>query len=293
MIIGKIFGCLKVINKTNEYKNNKRGEKFRLYKCECIQCGNITYKIKSDLNAITKRNAMGCIVCRGRLNNYLYTKIGRLYLSDFYIDYIPNKKNKVVIFKCICDCGNIINKPMSKFTNNSQVLNSCGCLHKDILIKRNKQTATYNGESKGEYKRLFGIYRKMIYRCEDKNDDAYKYYGERGIKICKEWREDYFAFKKWALNNGYNNELTIDRIDVNGDYKPENCRWVDYYVQANNKTNNHYITYNNRTQTLAEWCRELNLDYFRTKARLNTCGMTVEQAFELPKQRLRRKVNKS
>lgn len=83
--------------------------------------------------------------------------------------------------------------------------------------------------------------------------------------------------------NGYQDTLTIDRIDTNGNYEPNNCRWVDTIVQANNKTTNKYIAFNNKTQSLAEWCRELNLDYDRTKQRINACNMTPKQAFTLPK----------
>lgn len=142
------------------------------------------------------------------------------------------------------------------------------------------------------YKRLYTIYSGMKNRCYTKSHKKYNLYGGRGICICDEWLNSFKEFKDWTLANGYSDELTIDRIDYNGNYEPSNCRWVTMKEQPNNTSKNKYLTYKGRTQTLSQWCDELNLDYFRTKARLNTCHMTVEQAFELPKQQLRRKVNK-
>lgn len=122
----------------------------------------------------------------------------------------------------------------------------------------------------------------MLNRCEHTNNKNYNLYGGRRIKVCAEWHK-WETFRDWALDNGYKYGLTIDRIDRNGNYEPSNCRWVTMDVQANNKSNNKYITYQGRTQSLAVWCRELELDYFRTKARFNSCGMTPEQVFELPR----------
>lgn len=122
----------------------------------------------------------------------------------------------------------------------------------------------------------------MLNRCEHTNNKNYNLYGGRRIKVCAEWHK-WETFRDWALDNGYKYGLTIDRIDRNGNYEPSNCRWVTMDVQVNNKSNNKYITYQGRTQSLADWCRELELDYFRTKARFNSCGMTPEQVFELPR----------
>lgn len=131
----------------------------------------------------------------------------------------------------------------------------------------------------------------MCYRCYNKIDESYINYGGRGIKVCDEWLNDYFSFRNWAIDNGYSDNLSIDRIDVNGNYEPSNCRWATDKEQGNNKRNNKMIEYKGEVKTLSEWCDELGLEYFRTKARLNTCNMTPEQAFELPKQVLKRKVN--
>lgn len=141
--------------------------------------------------------------------------------------------------------------------------------------------------------RIANTFQGMKNRCYNPNNPAYKNYGARGITICDEWNnkeivkgiarnntKGFLAFKEWALNNGYEANLTIDRIDVNKGYSPNNCRWVDSKVQANNKRNNHYITYNGKTQSLADWCRELKLNYHKTRSRLNKYGFSVKKAFE-------------
>lgn len=144
----------------------------------------------------------------------------------------------------------------------------------------------------GKRLRLNRIFRHIRGRCYNPNNKDYKDYGGRGITICEEWNnrekvpnEDnatkgYLAFKKWALSHGYSDNLTIDRIDTNKGYSPDNCRWVTNKVQQNNKRNNRYITYSGKTQSLAKWCEELGLNYNRVKARLNHCRWTVAKSFE-------------
>lgn len=192
-------------------------------------------------------------------------------------------------YKCKCDCGNEVIKTLTNLRRKHAM--SCGCLksevsHNNIL----KFAKTQNGETTGEYRRLYRIYRGMNKRCYDNLTDAYKYYGELGVEICDEWRSDYINFKTWAIQNGYKDNLTIDRINVNGNYEPSNCRWVDMKTQANNKKNNRIVEYKGESKTLAQWCEELKLNYDRTLTRLTVCHMTPEQAFELPKQILKRKV---
>lgn len=118
----------------------------------------------------------------------------------------------------------------------------------------------------------------MRQRCLNPNNKGYKWYGERGITICDEWLRSYDLFEKWAFTHGYCDDLTIDRIDNNKGYSPENCRWVTIRVQNNNLRKNKYITYKGKTQSMADWCRELNLHYSATRSRLAK-GWSVEKAF--------------
>ena len=109
--------------------------------------------------------------------------------------------------------------------------------------------------------RLYNIYRGMKDRCYYKSHNRYNYYGGRGISICGEWLNDFMAFYTWAIDNGYDDNLTIDRIDVNGNYEPCNCRWLTPKEQSNNRRSNVYLTYNNKTQTIKQWAEELGINY--------------------------------
>lgn len=108
----------------------------------------------------------------------------------------------------------------------------------------------------GKHSRLFRIWARMRARCNKPGDEKYKFYGARGIKVCDEWNEHFPPFRKWALSNGYNDLLTIDRIDTRGDYSPENCRWVTMVEQNNNRISNVHIEYCGVKYTLADFARK-------------------------------------
>ena len=163
---------------------------------------------------------------------------------------------------CECECGKQISTITASLTNGRT--KSCGCLRR----KPHKH---------GEYKtRLYRIWGSMKGRCNDPKNDGY---GGRGITVCEEWKE-YIPFRDWALSNGYQDNLSIDRIDVNGNYKPDNCRWVDDYIQANNTRKNVNITWNGETHSLSEWGRikPNGLDYDTLRSRLRD-GWSVEETF--------------
>ena len=192
---------------------------------------------------------------------------------------IPSKRQ--YILKCQCDCGNIY------YANRFQLLNdklhSCGCEKSQRMVQMNKtysqKYSDCDSQSTSKYNQLYNSWSAMKNRCLSVNNTHYEYYGGRGITICDEWL-DYENFKSWALQNGWDNNLTIDRIDYNGNYEPNNCRWITQKEQTNNTSFNKMITYHNKTQSLAMWCEELGLNYGRIKARLNSCEMSVEEAFE-------------
>lgn len=153
------------------------------------------------------------------------------------------------------------------------------------------------------HSRLSEIFRSMKKRCYYTKHNHYDSYGGRGIKLCDEWNDrtiirisgiaytkGWLAFKKWALENGYKDNLTIDRIDYNGNYEPLNCRWVTRLVQANNCRSNKYITYEGKTQSLADWCRELGVNYSLISNRINK-GWTTEKAFKTPSKKLKYEKN--
>lgn len=121
---------------------------------------------------------------------------------------------------------------------------------------KGKQNAQYKHGSSAT--RLYKIWSNMKSRCNNSSIYDYKYYGGRGIKICKEW-VDFTSFKDWAVQNGYAKNLTLDRIDVNGNYCPSNCRWVTRKVQSNNKRNLHLLEYKGNVKTLTQWSSILDL----------------------------------
>ena len=109
----------------------------------------------------------------------------------------------------------------------------------------------------------------MLNRCFNSKCADYKYYGSRGITVCNEWKNDFMSFYTWAMRNGYRENLTIDRINNNGNYEPLNCRWITKKEQQRNKRNNRYITYGGKTLCLADWSRLLKIDKNTVKYRLN------------------------
>jgi ankyrin repeat protein len=125
--------------------------------------------------------------------------------------------------------------------------------------------------------RLHRIWANMKARCRNPNNDRFHDYGARGIKVCDEWH-DYLTFKEWAMTNGYEDHLTIDRIDVNGNYEPTNCRWVDRCTQQNNMRSNTIIHHNGESHTLAEWSKICGIPYHTLVTRY-TRGWTVERLF--------------
>ena len=119
----------------------------------------------------------------------------------------------------------------------------------------------------------------MKRRTGDECDKEYKYYGGRGIKICDEWENDFKAFYDWSINNGYSENLTIERINVNKNYSPDNCRWATRKEQANNRRTNRNISYNGETHNIRQWAEKLGINYNTLSSRINKYHWTIERAF--------------
>ena len=127
-----------------------------------------------------------------------------------------------------------------------------------MLQTKTKEQMEYRSKAKGLWgTRLYRIWYGIYARCYNKSNNQYCYYGQRGISMCDEWRNDILAFRDWAIANGYSEELTIDRIDNNGNYEPSNCRWVSMREQSNNRRSNTHLSYKGQTHTIADWspCR--------------------------------------
>ena len=199
----------------------------------------------------------------GKLSDLTGLKFGRLTVIQR-----SGTKNGHVAWLCKCDCGktivtigNLLKSGKSK---------SCGCKK----IETCGDTHRIHGKSNT---RLYIAWQHMKQRCCNTKNDRYKYYGGRGISICDDWMQ-FEPFEQWALSNGYEDELTIDRIDVNGDYCPENCRWVTWETQQNNKRNNNIIEAFGEKRTLAEWSKISGVNRTTIQKRINVCGQTPEKA---------------
>ena len=135
--------------------------------------------------------------------------------------------------------------------------------------------------------RLYKTWLHMKERCYSPKDKRYAHYGERGIVLCEKWKNDFLTFAEWAVNNGYEEHLTIDRIDVNKGYCPENCRWVTMIVQQNNRSNNRIVEMNGERHTLSEWTRILGLSIVSLNYRIKR-GWSYEKISTTP-MRVRKK----
>lgn len=193
-----------------------------------------------------------------------------------------SKKSKKNYWNCLCACGNTTQVSVVNLT--SGTTKSCGCYADYVRrqwIKNKKRVTKYNVPANSSNTKLYSSYIHMRNRCCNPNCDSYKYYGARGISICKEWLDNPQSFFDWALKNGWEENLSIDRIDVNGNYEPSNCRWANDKTQANNTRRNKYITYKNQTRTLSQWAEILKMNRHSLGGRLLK-GWSVEKAFTTP-----------
>lgn len=156
-----------------------------------------------------------------------------------------------ITWNCLCDCGNEVVLTTSALTSGNT--KSCGCYKKD----RNSKIFTKHGMSETK---LYKVWSSIKDRCFREYNKQYRDYGGRGITVCDEWKRDFKYFYDWAIENGYQDGLTIERKDNDGNYCPENCCWIKRTEQSKNRRNCHYITYSGVTKTLSEWCRELHVD---------------------------------
>lgn len=203
------------------------------------------------------------------------TKYGRLTITGNY-ELRKASKNNIAYFECICDCGNIIWARGSNIRYGST--RSCGC--------RVGQKYKHNSSKT----RLYRIWNNMRSRCNAPKIASYKNYGARGIKVCDEWdnvNDGFHNFQKWALSNGYFDNLTLDRIDVNGNYEPSNCRWVTQYEQSRNKRTNRFLEVNGAKKIITDVAKEHGINVKTLQDRLDR-GYSLKEALEkeLPNKRL-------
>lgn len=209
-------------------------------------------------------------------------------MTGMQIDYLfvkgraPDKIDKNtgrhrIAYWCDCKCGakDVFRTGESLRTTNK--FHSCGCHMREIA----KINATIHGDTpKGQWNRLYRIWSLMKDRCDNSNSPAYKDYGARGISVCNEWY-NYLVFKDWALNHGYDKSLTLDRIDYDGNYFPDNCRWVTKAEQARNRRFCVKYTIDGETHILIDWARIYHINPGTIQYRIKS-GWPVEKAITTP-----------
>lgn len=233
-LVGEKFGKLTVL----EY-SGKNDKGYHFWKCKC-ECGNqVIVNGKSLRNGHTK--SCGCI---HRAKDLTGKKFGKLTVVKKV-----ERKNRSNQWLCKCDCGKEV--VCYQYNLERGTSTSCGCLRSYYA----KKTRSCHGESTGKFYKKWSSIKT---RCYNKNTPCYKNYGGRGIKMCDEWL-DFWNFREWAYKNGYSEGLTLERIDVNGNYEPSNCKWIPMKEQAINKRNNSFIEYGGKRQTLSQWSKELGV----------------------------------
>lgn len=262
MEIGRRFGLLTVIG---EAEKSKAGRTRSLCKCKC---GNEVIVQNSNL---TTGHTKSC----GCLHNAEYRsfkdlsgcKFGRLTLLRRDFQY----PKRGVYWLCKCDCGKLTTVSYANLITKNTL--SCGCYGREI----SKKNFLKHGKSNTK---LYGEWQNMKNRISPHYIQREDYY-DRGINICQEWQKDFLAFSKWALANGYKPDLTLDRMDNNKGYSPNNCRWATVTQQNRNKRNNRNLDYRGETKTIAEWAEYADMKYGTLYSRIRR-GWNIKDAIERP-----------
>ena len=234
-----------VVQKRHEKRISKSGKYYWTWECLC-DCGNTCIAVTAEL---TRGKVKSC----GCYKKYQYDltgqRFGRLTVVS-NAGYRKYPSTSASVWNCKCDCGK--EKVILGDSLRSGKTVSCGCYN----VENAKIKSTTHGKSKT---RLYSIFHKMKERCFNKTCNEYKYYGRRGITICEQWLSDFKNFYNWATQNGYKEDLTIERKDVDGNYCPENCIWIPLAKQAQNTTRTHWVTYKGEKMCMAQLCRKFNI----------------------------------
>lgn len=223
---------------------------------DCIcECGTIR-SVSSDSLVRGKSTSCGCTY-RHDLTGMKFGRLSVISWESRNFVFSAGNHYKKIIYKCKCDCGKEIEVESSALLNGSY--RSCGCYHNELLSK----LLSTHGQSKT---RLYNIWCNIIARCTNSNTKSYIDYGGRGISICKEWRK-FENFMEWAISHGYAENLTIERIDVDGDYCPENCTWIPKKEQANNTRRSVIIEMFGVKKSLKQWTDFMGWKYSKYENR--------------------------
>lgn len=268
---GKRFGKLTAIRKTKPHVTSG-GRYVTMWECVC-DCGNKTTVSTQKLRkghttscGCNKKNNKG-----GRFNDLTGRKFGRLTVIRYLQEEERETKRKCWL--CQCECGTVKGFNINKLTSGNTV--SCSCAKSERIGNLNKKYRNQN-------KRLYTIYRAMLERCFDEDNEEYHNYGGRGITVCEEWRDNFDDFADWAMTNGYDEhaprgQCTLDRKDNNKGYSPDNCRWITNKEQQNNRRYHIHILHDGKEYTLSQLARKLNIPYMYMWHRYVEKGMNIEK----------------
>ena len=269
-LTGQRYGRLTVVEQVKTHVT-PGGRNVYMWRCVC-DCGKESIVSTSALRSGDTKSC-GCLQ-RERAHEASFIDIsGNRYGRLVAIN--PIRKNNGIYWVCKCDCGNTT-EVLPQHLNRG-LIRSCGCLRKDVSSKKNKK----HGMSKT---RIYKEWKGIKERCLNKNNHAYKNYGGRGITICDEWlgENGFEYFCDWAMQNGYQDNLTIERKDVNGNYCPENCCWIPLGEQALNTRNNVYLEYNGESKPISRWAKEYGINYQVFHNRVRNLGWSMERALHEP-----------
>jgi len=195
--------------------------------------------------------------------NYLKDLTGQRFGKLYVVCFFEKTKARATRWKCICDCGN------TKIVRSDHLVSgatkSCGC-----IVKKHGQYNT----------KLYSVWSGMLKRCFSPTNRNFKYYGARGISVCDEWHNNFIVFSKWATENGYKEGLAIDRIDNDGHYSPQNCRWVTSKENANNRSTNRIVEHEGLRKTVSEWASTFGIDYDIFYGRMYNEEFSIEKYLE-------------
>lgn len=256
--IGETYNHIKVLKDLGCVNNS------HLFLCECLVCGK-NYALKSDRIGVTK----SCKSCmhKVRAEEFVGTRCGRLTVKELAY---KNDSKHCLMWLCECDCGRTTILPTTSLIGKRST-RSCGCLKKDIIRERGREynrIATKSVSRDFEYEGMlrehpnYVCWQSMLRRCDTPNAKNYHRYGGRGIKVCDRWLKENNGFENFVNDMGIrpSKQHTLDRIDVNGDYCPENCRWATWKEQENNRRNNNKVVFDGGFITVTQLAEMLGLD---------------------------------
>lgn len=282
--IGKVYGTFLVKGFERVCHKNKSGSTIK-WECECIECGRIRIEAPSKIRAEKIICPCQKVIESNKRDENIGKRFNRLTIIDF--THKQTGKVKSLYAVCKCDCGNT--KEIQPYFVLNGTVKSCGCLSKEIKEERKQE------ESKTKSP-LYKTWGGMKQRCGNKNNQSYENYGGRGITVCDEWLgiDGFENFESWSIQNGYRPGigLSLDRVDVNKGYSPDNCRWTSIWVQSVNKRvpahkksayRGKLYTINGITKNKKQWCEEYGVWGATIDYRMKKMGMSFEEALNAEK----------